>query len=383
MKKILLISQSQDATYVELLASVLEERGYLLSVITGKKIEVKESVTVIPAPQYNSTSFFSRFKTWRAYVKAVKRFLKKHIDEYEGVLFTSNPPINQGLLRFALKKKKKVLYLIWDIYPDCIEKSFGTVVKPITFFWRKQNRNLYKQCDAVITIGEVMKAKILQHNPNLKIHVIPYHANSEIIKPIPKEENKFVKAYGLENKTVIMYSGKMGFGHGFNEILAVAKELQVFSQISFVFIGHGEAFKEIQEYVAKNNLSNCLVLPYQPIEMLPFSLGAADVSLITIKEKTDGLFLPSKVYDAMSSGSAIICISGGNNDVAQLVQKESLGENVLTNNIDMLKTAVLKFVNDEDYLMKCQKNSREIAIRDYAIDVVKNQYDVLFEEILR
>ena len=40
-------------------------------------------------------------------------------------------------------------------------------------------------------------------------------------------------------------------------------------------------------------------------------------------------------------------------------------------------------VNDEDYLMKCQKNSREIAIRDYAIDVVKNQYDVLFEEILR
>jgi len=383
MKRILLVSQSQDATFVEILYAALSKIGYSLNVITGKPIEVDPNVTLFLAPKYNSNSILSRLKTWRAYTKAVKRFLKKNIDDYEGIFFTSNPPINQELVQFALKKKKKIMYLIWDIYPDYIEKSFGKLVSPVTSIWRKKNQKLYNQCDAVITIGDTMKSKIQGKNPKLNVRVIPYHANSEVIKPICKKNNKFAVMHGLDDKMVFMYSGKMGFGHGFDEILTAAKDLQSIDAIRFVFIGHGEGFESIRAYILENNLSNCLLLPYQPLDMLPFSLATADVSFITIKEKIDGLFLPSKVYDAMASGSAIVCISAGNNDVALLIEKEKLGANVLVNNVEELKRVIFKFVNDTQYLKECQKNARESAVCHYAMERVVDQYRNLFEDVFR
>ena len=178
-----------------------------------------------------------------------------------------------------------------------------------------------------------------------------------------------------------MYSGKMGLGHGFDEILTVASKLRDRQDILFAFIGHGSAYNYIEEYIKDNSLTNCVILPYQPIDMLPYSLGAADVSFITIKEQTDGLFLPSKIYDAMSSGSAIICISGGNNDVAHMVEQDSVGIQVQSGNAEKLKDAVVRFADDEEFLANCQKKARELAICQYSIDIVGKQYTTLFKEV--
>lgn len=382
MKRFLLICQSQDGSYVNLVNEALQQNMCALTVFTGKTADIVEGVEVVSAPKYDSTSFVSRFKTWFAYVRAAKRYLKAHLDEFDGVMFTSNPPINQGLVRYVQRKHKKCIYLVWDIYPDVIEKSFGKKAAPVTALWRRRNHRIYRRCDAVLTIGDVLKENLLRSYPDVAIRVIPYHTDTAFIHPIPAKENQFTAQYPtISNKKVFMYSGKMGFGHGFDEMLTVAEELKDREDILFLFVGHGAAYQSIEQRIADRGLTNTMILPYQPLEMLPHSLGCADVSFITIKEQTDGLFLPSKVYDAMASGSAIICISGGQNDVARLME-QGIGESVQAGDAEALKAAVLKLAEDEAYLRSCQEKARELAVRDYDIHSVTDQYTTLFREVL-
>ena len=382
MKKFLLISQSQDGSYVNLIKYSLSNSGCSLTVFTGKFSDVEKEIEIVKAPKYDSTSFKSRFKTWFVYVKTANKYLKNNIDKFDAVMFTSNPPVNQSLVRYVQKKGKKCIYLIWDIYPDCIEKTFGKKVAVITNLWRKINRSIYKKCDAVLTIGEVMKQNILKSYKDLSVEVIPYHADTEFIKPIPKEENPFVKENGLLDKKVFMYSGKMGFGHGFSEMLTVAEQLKNRQDIMFMFIGHGQAFKDIEGFIKEKGLENAKILPYQPLDMLPYSLGAADTAFITIKEETDGLFLPSKVYDAMASGSAIIAISGENNDVAAMLNEENIGICVKPGSVEQLKNAILKLADDNEYLSSCQQNARKHAVDKYNIECVVDGYAKLFAKII-
>ena len=298
-------------------------------------------------------------------------------------MFTSNPPINQGLVRYVQRHGKPCVYLVWDIYPDVIERSFGKKAAPITALWRRRNRRMYAKCASVLTIGEVLKQRIEANYPGLSVRVIPYHTDTAFIRPIPTEENEFIAQNPiLRDKKVFMYSGKMGFGHGFDEMLTVAEELKQREDIVFLFVGHGAAYADIEQRIADRGLTNALILPYQPLSMLPHSLGCADVSFITIKEQTDGLFLPSKVYDAMASGSAIVCISGGNNDVAHMMSDCGIGISVKTGSADELRAAVLKLADDEAYLRECQKNARELAVAEYDIARVTEQYAALFLEIL-
>lgn len=380
MKEALLVCQSQDGSYVNLIRDALWQNGYRLTVITGKNSDIRKDVTVVQKTKYDANSFLSRFRTWFAFTGDVRKYFRESLSRFDLVMFTSNPPVNQRLVRMAQRSGKKTVYLIWDIYPDCIEKSFGKKVAPVTALWRRINRRMYSRCDAVLTIGEVMKRNILKSYPRLDVQVIPYHTDTGFIHPVAKEENPFVRSNGLSGKKVFMYSGKMGFGHGFTEMLEAAKLLKDRQDIQFMFIGHGAAYGEVETFIRNNGMENATVMPYQPLEMLPYSLGSADVAFVTIKAQTDGLFLPSKVYDAMASGSAIIAISAGNNDVAALTDA-GVGLNVRPGDPEAVAQAVLRLADDPAFLAQCQQKAAQTA-KQYDIAAVTEQYAALFRRIL-
>ena len=124
-----------------------------------------------------------------------------------------------------------------------------------------------------------------------------------------------------------------------------------------------------------------MVLPYQPLEMLPYSLGSADIAFITIKAKNDGLFLPSKVYDAMASGSAIICISDGKNDVSRLIEDNQIGVNIRPGNIEGLADAIAALVDDQQRLKKYKRKARNVA-EEYDIEKIKLRYADFFAQLV-
>ena len=72
-----------------------------------------------------------------------------------------------------------------------------------------------------------------------KITIIPSCADVNKIKPLPKENNWFIRRHGLHDKFVILYSGNQVRSQDFQTILDASLLLKENKKIVFLFIGNG------------------------------------------------------------------------------------------------------------------------------------------------
>ena len=95
----------------------------------------------------------------------------------------------------------------------------------------------------------------------------------EKIHPVSHTENRFRRAWGLDGKFVVEYSGNLGVPHSFADILAVAEELSDHDELRFLFVGGGARFKEVEKAVASKGLGNVVMKPYQDASDLSDTLS--------------------------------------------------------------------------------------------------------------
>ena len=156
-----------------------------------------------------------------------------------------------------------------------------------------------------------MRQKILARGVKEdRMVIIPNWADGKQICPLERSGNKFVEKRYLADKFIVECSGHMGEGHDFSTILQAAKRLKEYRDLVFLYIGNGPKRGEIAEFKEKHKLGNVSLLPYQDRTDLRFSLGAADVTLISFKSNLESLMFPCKVYGIVASGRPFIYVGG-------------------------------------------------------------------------
>jgi glycosyltransferase involved in cell wall biosynthesis len=381
-KKILFISQSQDGSFVDIICKAADFCNADIVLLTGKKTGITaKNIEIVDMPSYRSETVKSKFLSWIKFYVSAKKWIKANKNSFDLVFLTSNPPI---MCFFIKKIAQKFVYLVWDIYPNTIKSTFQSpIFKPVVAIWNSLNKGVYKKASQIITIGEIMKKTLERDIKDSQIiKVIPYHAFTELIKPIDKNENWFAEKYNLVDKTVFLYSGKMGISHNLNSIVDLAEQLKEDKSIAFLLIGAGPGYGVIEKRLAEYNPGNIILLPYQPLEVLPFSLASADVAFVSMNKGAEGLFLPSKVFDAMSAGLAILGITDGENDIKKMIEEYKVGINVSNDSAEQLKKAVLKFKEDKAFTAGCAKNARQTALAKFSEEVVINEYKQVFQKHL-
>ena len=180
--------------------------------------------------------------------------------------------------------------------------------------------------DHVVAVGRCMKRRIQARGiaPE-KISVIPNWA-PDTVHPVPHDQNPFRQAQGWENNTVVMYSGNMGLAHPFEVILDAAEHLyDERPDVVFAFVGEGLRKTWIAEQVARRDLSNVQLLPFQPKARLAESLSAADVHLVTMQPEVEGLVVPSKVYGVLAAGRPCVFLGPEGSEAAQRIRELNAG----------------------------------------------------------
>ncbi|MGC4032811.1 MAG: glycosyltransferase family 4 protein [Tepidisphaeraceae bacterium] len=151
---------------------------------------------------------------------------------------------------------------------------------------------------------------------------------------MPHDENPFRREHGLANKFVVMYSGNHTPANPLDTVLQAAVRLKDDAGIHFAFVGGGMEKARVKAAIAEHRLTNVLELPYQPRETLPFSLGAADVHVVTLGESMVGIVHPCKVYGAMAVGRPILFVGPRPSHVTDMMDQVDLGRAVEHGNID-------------------------------------------------
>lgn len=379
--RVLIVSQVIPQWYVDVLTHALPEKTEI-KIITGSDVKAD----VIPCPKHDPRSFVSRLKCWMKHLFFMHKWIRKNKKEQFDLVFAvSNPPVN-SYVGLKLKKAFKCpfIYMNWDIYPQCIDYMIeNPVVHMLCGMWHGWNNRNYKKIDKMLTIGHVVAQSI---NADLKnkidIDVIPIGINEHKLKPIPKKENRFLLDNGMTDKFIVLYSGKMGYGHNLELALEAAKMLRDKQDILFVFIGEGQKFDLVKAEADKPESTNIRVFPFQPDDIFPMSMACGDVGIVAEEQKMAHLFMPSKTYSMMACGMPVIGICSQHDDLCNLLNESKAGCAIPDADAEKMKSYILDLYENPEKLAAQKALARKVAVESYALDSVTEQYRKLFARYL-
>jgi glycosyltransferase involved in cell wall biosynthesis len=226
-----------------------------------------------------------------------------------------------------------------------------------------------------------MKERVIAICPEVadKVSVIHSWGDSELIVPIAKEKNWFAKQHNLDTKFTILYSGNMGRCHDTDTILATAQKLQD-EPIQFVCIGGGPKRESFIQDVTRLGLKNFLFLPYQDKSVLPYSLTACDLSLVSVEAGLESLVAPSKLYPALAAGRPIAAICPKNSYLRQLIADGEFGISIDNGDSDSLSKFILNLNSDRQLAEKMGNASREYLQSNFTPEIIAKQYINVLEQ---
>jgi glycosyltransferase involved in cell wall biosynthesis len=145
-------------------------------------------------------------------------------------------------------------------------------------------------------------------------------------------------------------------------------------EVQFVFIGAGAKAPICRDFVEQHQLTNCLFLPFQPKQVLPFSLTACDLSLVSILPQVEGLVVPSKFYGCLAAGTAIAAICPSHSYLREIIAEAQCGATVDNGDGEGLAQFILQLKNDpqQSGTMGCQ--GRRYFEANFTLGTIADQY---------
>lgn len=340
-KKLLIVCQTGGFLIVDI-ANAAFHYYEEVTLLTGGFSEIErkldERVKVDSMICYDKSSTIKRIWTWVwATIQTFHKILW-HYRDYD-VYYFSNPPTSY-FCSVLLKNKFRVA--IWDLYPDglmTINIGDNNIVSRI---WAWFDRKAFNKAETVVTLADSMKQLMSKYCPLDRIRIAPLWSGSSQFKPIAKEQNPFVCDNGLENKFTVLYSGNIGWSHDVDVLVEVAKILKEDKDIMFVIIGEGKKKMVIEKMVKEYKLSNVIMLPFQPVDVLPYSLASADIGVVTLDEKVAKVAIPSKTFNLMAVGAPILAIANKETEIHNLISKYENGVCIPKSNVESIANYIIE-----------------------------------------
>ena len=363
-KSVLLANQSTGYLMVDIVNAYVQSGKYDRVELFAGEINIRPSVPdssvhVIKTVKYDKSSTLKRLLTWvGAFVHLLWVVWRR--SKHCHLVLVSNPPLNVFVPLFT---RKKFSFIVYDLYPDSLfSQGFVKRNSFLGRWWMTKNKQIFAKADCVFTLSEDMKKAVAQYVAEDKIKIVYNWAHNEHIRPIDKKENVFLTELKLQDKFIVLYSGNMGMTHDIDVLVDVADRLKENEKIHFLFIGEGAKKAVVEEKVARYGLKNCSVLPYQPLEGLPYSMGAADLAVVTTDAKQSGLSVPSKTYTYLATGAALLCLAEDNTELARLTRERRIGRCFVSQDLGGIAGYILQMVSDRRLLQEYKDNSRKTSL---------------------
>ena len=332
--------------------------------------EMAPELLIVPGPDYDRSNLLKRAWSWsRFFFGALRMTFKSSPDRM--LFIVSNPPFLPlvGWIASVLRGQRYCM-LVYDVYPAVLVK-LGKISDrgPVAMLWRAFNRLIWSRAEVVFTIGEHMAANMRLEAPKMdpsRVRVVPIWVDVEFIKPIPQQENPFLLSLGWQDRKIVLYSGNLGNTHNLDGLLKAAQQLKDREDIGFLIIGSGALWDKLEAEINGQAMENVKLLPFQPEHMLPQTLPAGDISIVSMEAAIAGFMIPSKTFYYMAAGSALVALVPPNCEVADVVEGGGCGVRLDPDDADEIASSIISLVDDSVRLTAYKLKSRELAETHYS-----------------
>ena len=240
----------------------------------------------------------------------------------------TNPPLILPVIAMISWMRRRPLMIIaQDLYPEVIfahgmVRANGLRAKLLRGVFRWS----YRRAQKIISLGPYMTKRLIHKGiaPQRITEISNWATGDEVV--VKGSENRLRDAWGLRGKFVVLYSGNIGIAHDMaTPIAAVAAALVLVPNIALVIVGQGPRLAEARALVADLCIEHAVQFrPFVPLELLPHSLGLADVALVTLRKGFEGLVVPSKLLGHLARGVPTLYI-GPDSDISYFLDESGGG----------------------------------------------------------
>jgi glycosyltransferase involved in cell wall biosynthesis len=283
----------------------------------------------VRTPRFGRGSLAGRLLDYLGFHAAATIRLWRLAGPGDVVVAKTDPPLISIPAAWITRSRgARLVNWLQDLFPEVamalgvrgLEGWIGRIIKKL------RNWSL-REAGLNVAIGDLMRQRIVAEGvPAGKVTVIPNWADGDAITPVAHADNPLRHEWGLDGKFVVGYSGNLGRAHEFETILGAADRLRDDPNIVFLFIGGGAQAQVVASAAAARGLENLRFEPYQPREMLKFSLGVADAHLVVLRPELEGLIVPSKTYGCLAAGRPIVFIGDPQGEIGRMVANGEVGQ---------------------------------------------------------
>lgn len=198
--------------------------------------------------------------------------------------------------------------------------------------------------------------------------------------PIKQKRNDWSLQHGLDSTINFLYSGTLGLKHNPGLLLNLVKAVTGQANVRVVVISEGPGAQWLAEHQTAE-LSNLVLLPFQPFDAMPEVLATADV-LLTLLEKDAGAFaVPSKVLTYLCAQRPLLLAVPSQNLSAKIVEKHAAGLAVDPDDAEGFVAAGLALLDDPARRETYARNGRAYAEQIFDIGRITDRFEDIITRV--
>jgi len=306
-------------------------------------------------------------------------FLKK----FKAKLFVSSlMPVLVPYEVFKISRTKNApfILLLEDLVPDTwIRRKRFSKNNPIVRFFGRQTRILMYGSDKIIVIGRDMQDYIQR----------AYGVTPERIEFIPnwaKLAEQETHNKGTERKEapfVVLYGGTIGEAQNLVPLIHAAEIVMKTDRgIEFQIIGSGMRQKELQKIAADRGITNVRFFDLQSPEDYARSMDRASLMVVSLREESKGMSVPSKTYSCLAQSKPILAIVPGGSEIHMEIKEDGYGIFCPPESPKEIAEAIIKIKNDKALYAECARNAFNAHKLKYNDKVALEKYFEVVKDVL-
>ena len=268
-------------------------------------------------------SYFTRLITFISYMftSLITALFAGKFD----VVVGATPPISVAIIAWLAAGLKRSLFVfeVRDLWSE-VAIHLGIIKNRILIqLVRLVEKTLYRSAKKIIINSPGFRHPLESLGiPADKIELVPNGVDLEVFRP-GLDGGGIRRQYGLEGKTVGVYTGSLGMANDIDTILKAA-EMGRDQGLAFMLVGEGKDGGRLRGLCRQKNLDNVIFTGPQKKQRVPLFLAASDVGVVTLLDiplfKT---VYPNKVFDTMACGRPLLLLVDG--VAREVVEKAGAG----------------------------------------------------------
>ena len=328
-------------------AGYLEDIAPTGVVRTGPELRIHRVWT----PDLGKSSRSRRMLGYLAFfVGSVPRLLA--LPRQDVIVTMTTPPfvLLAAVLHRLVHRRTRIVLWSMDCYPDAAER-FGelTTGGGAAKLLRRLNRWLFRRVEVVVGLDGAMVALLQSQYAASetvpRFEVIP---NWERMEQFPGHKLDAWDGYSslpADGRTVVLYLGNTGVGHGFGTVLDAAAQLA--DEALFLFVGGGSRWADLEGEVAAAGLTNVVLRGYVPKDDTPAVMAGADLALITLDDRGLGVMSPSKLHSNLAAGLPVVYVGPEGSNVDEAIRRHDVGRSLRHGDVKGFVAAIRELPADE------------------------------------